>query len=84
MLEEQGDKMPEEKRSALQSLLDEMKTAVKDKKTEDITRLEEEINKIWNEVASAMYASQATAEPNTTEEVKNDDNIQNADFEEVK
>ena len=45
---------------------------------------EEEINKIWNEVASAMYASQATAEPNTTEEVKNDENIQNADFEEVK
>ena len=84
MLEEQGDKMPEEKRSALQSLLDEMKTAVKDKKTEDIIRLEEEINKIWNEVASAMYASHATAEPNATEEVKNDENIQNADFEEVK
>jgi molecular chaperone DnaK len=84
MLEEQGDKMPEDKRTALQSLLDEMKTAVKDKKVEDIARIEEEINKIWNEVASAMYASQATTEPNPTEEVKNDDNIQNADFEEVK
>jgi hypothetical protein len=76
--------MSEDKRSALQSLLEEMKTAVKDKNVDEINRLEDEINKIWNEVASAMYASQATAEPNTTEEVKNDDNIQNADFEEVK
>ena len=86
MLEEQGDKIPEDKRTAMQSLLEEMKTAVKDKKADDINRLEEEINKIWNEVASAMYASQvqeqATQSANPTEEA-NGENVQNADFEEV-
>ena len=84
MLEEHGDKVPEEKRTALQELLDKMRTAVKDKNVEDINRLEEEINKLWNEFAEVMYSSQASAESNPTEEVKNDDNIQNADFEEVK
>lgn len=84
MLEEQGDKVPEDKRTVLQSMLEEMKNAVKDKNVEEINRLEGEINKIWNELASIMYASQTTTEPNTTEEVKNDENIQNADFEEVK
>ena len=84
MLEEQGDKVPEDKRTALQSMLEEMKTAVQNKNVEEINRLEGEINKIWNELASIMYASQTTTEPNPTEEVKTDDNIQNADFEEVK
>ena len=84
MLEEHGDKVPEEKRTALQDLLEKMRTAVKDKNVEDINRLEEEINKLWNEFAEVMYSSQASAESNPTEEVKNDDNIQNADFEEVK
>lgn len=84
MLEEHGDKVPEEKRTALQDLLDKMKTAVKDKNVEDINRLEEEINKLWNELAAILYSSQASAESNPTEEVKNDENIQNADFEEVK
>ena len=84
MLEEQGDKVPEDKRTALQSMLEEMKNAVKDKNVEEINRLEGEINKIWNELASIMYASQTITEPNPTEEVKTDDNIQNADFEEVK
>jgi molecular chaperone DnaK len=86
MLEEQGDKMPEDKRTEMQSLLDEMKTAVKDKKADDINSLEEKINKIWNEVASAMYASQAqeqaTQSANPTEEA-NGENVQNADFEEI-
>jgi molecular chaperone DnaK len=86
MLEEQGDKMSEEKRTAMQSLLEEMKTAVKDKKVEDINRLEEEINKVWNEVASAMYASQAqeqAAQSANPTENTNEENIQNADFEEI-
>ena len=84
MIEEQGDKIPEEKRTALQGLLEEMKNAVKDKKVEDINRIEEEINKIWNELASAMYANQATTESSSTDNNVSDENIQNADFEEVK
>ena len=85
MLEEQGDKIPEDKRTILQGLLEEMKNAVKDKKVEDINRTEEEINKIWNELASAMYASQAqpTQESTSSENNETDENIQNADFEEV-
>ena len=83
MLEEQGDKIPEDKKSALQELLEEMKTAVKEKNIDSINSLEEQINKVWNELASVMYAQQQDQSASTSSE-NNNENIQNADFEEVK
>ena len=83
MLEEQGDKIPEDKKSALQELLEEMKTAVKEKNIDGINSLEEQINKVWNELASVMYAQQQDQSASTSSE-NNNENIQNADFEEVK
>lgn len=83
MLEEQGDKLPEDKKSALQGLIEEMKNAVKEKNVDGINSLEEQINKMWNELASIMYA-QSQDQTTSTSSENNDENIQNADFEEVK
>jgi molecular chaperone DnaK len=85
MLEEQSDKMDETSKSKLTELIEQMRTAVKDKNVEDINRLEVEMNNVWNEVASAMYASQATQQETTqtTEGTSNEENIQDATFEEV-
>ncbi len=85
MLEEQSDKMDETSKSKLTELIEQMRTAVKDKNVEDINRLEGEMNNVWNEVASAMYASQATQQETTqtTEGTSNEENIQDATFEEV-
>ena len=83
MLEEQGDKLPEDKKSALQGLIEEMKNAVKEKNVDGINSLEEQINKMWNELASIMYAQPQDQTTSTSSE-NNDENIQNADFEEVK
>ena len=86
MLEEQSDKLSDDNKNALNGLLEQMKNAVKDKNVDEINRIEGELNKVWNEIASAMYASQAqqTAEPTQENDNQNDENIQNADFEEVK
>lgn len=85
MLEEQSDKMDETSKSKLAELIEQMRTAVKDKNVEEINRLEGEMNNVWNEVASAMYASQATQQETTqtTEGTSNEENIQDATFEEV-
>lgn len=86
MLEEQSDKLSDDNKNALNGLLEQMKNAVKDKNVDEINRIEGELNKVWNEIASAMYASQAqqTAESTQENDNQNNENIQNADFEEVK
>lgn len=83
MMEEQADKLSEENKTKLQSLVDEMKEVVKEKKVEDINRIEGEINAIWNEIAAAMYsqAQQTTSEQTTSE--NNGEDVQDATFEEV-
>jgi len=90
MIEEQSDKLSEENKSKLSALVEDMKTAVKDKKVDDINRLEGEINNVWNEIASVMYAQAQQTQDTTSsanETVVNEqptDEVQDANFEEVK
>lgn len=90
MIEEQADKLSEENKSKLSALVEDMKTAVKDKKVDDINRLEGEINNVWNEIASVMYAQAQQTQDTTSsanETVVNEqptDEVQDANFEEVK
>jgi molecular chaperone DnaK len=86
LMEDQGDKIDENTKTKITELIDQMKTAVKEKNVSEINRLEEEINKVWNEVASAMYASQTQTNTQTDTSSNNDtntENIQDATFEEV-
>lgn len=83
MIEEQSDKLSEENKNKLQSLVEEMKNAVKDKNVDSINRIEGEINSVWNEIAAAMYSqAQQTPQEQPTSE-NNGDEIQDATFEEV-
>lgn len=80
MIEEQGEKLTEENKSTLNDYLEKLRNAVKDKNVGEINRIENEMNSVWNEIASKLYASQSNSE-----KTQNgfDENIQNADFEEV-
>lgn len=80
MIEEQGEKLTEENKSTLNDYLEKLRNAVKDKNVGEINRIENEMNSVWNKIASKLYASQSNSE-----KTQNgfDENIQNADFEEV-
>ena len=85
MIEEQADKLSDENKTKLSALVEQMKIAVKDKNVEDINRLESELNGVWNEIATAMYAQaqQEQASETVVNENATDNNIQDANFEEV-
>lgn len=85
MIEEQADKLSDENKTKLSALVEQMKIAVKDKNVEDINRLESELNGVWNEIATAMYAQaqQEQASETVVNEGTTDNNIQDANFEEV-
>lgn len=84
MMEDQKETLSEENKKSLEGLVEQMKTAVSEKNVDEINRLEGEINKVWNEVASAMYAQQPQPETKTSENTTTEENIQDATFEEVK
>lgn len=87
MLEEMADKLSDDDKSKLNELIEQMKKAVSDKNIEDIKRIESEINTKWNEISTKMYSQQQanpSAETNsTTEEKKDDSNVEDASYEEV-
>jgi len=53
-LRENGDKVPADKKSALETPLNALKEAVKAQNVADIDRLTEELNKVMSEVYSSM------------------------------
>lgn len=87
LLENFKDKISDDDKKTIQNLLDEMKQAIKDKNADKINELEKKINDAWQPISQKMYAQNAES-TNTGEEVnndtKNDENVKDADFEEVK
>ena len=57
-LRENGDKVPADKKSQLETPLNALKEAVKAQNVADIDRLTEELNKVMGEVYSAMSGAQ--------------------------
>jgi len=56
-LKELGDKIPAEKRPALEGSLDKLREAYKNGTIESIKSAMEEVNKEWSEIASQLYQS---------------------------
>ena len=86
MLEEQKEHVSEEEKSKIEGYLDAMRAAVKEKDVPKINELEGQINAVWQEISMKMYTQQpqggtSQQRPNNT---TNGDNIEDADFEEVK
>ena len=87
-LEEFKDKLNDDDRKSLDDSVEKLKKAKESSNVDDIREAVDELNKNWNEVASKMYASAKEQEPekstDTSEEKKKDDEeIEDADFEVV-
>ena len=93
-LKELGDKLPGDKKSAIESALQKLKDAHKAGDIASIDAAISELNNAWHAASQQMY--QGGAQPggnqqnagsqnsNNTNSSSSDDNIQDADFEEVK
>lgn len=81
MIKEQEGNITEDEKSSLNTLLESMKNAVKDRNVDEINSLEKSINEKWNEISTRIYQnqSQQTEQP----QQENTENIQDANFEEV-
>ena len=93
MLDNFKDKISEDDKKKIQDLVDEMKQAVKDKDVNKINDLEKKINDAWQPISQKMYSTQGNVNTNNSagdntnsaNDSNNDkDNVQDADFEEVK
>lgn len=87
LLEEQKANLTEEEKNNVQSLIDEMKEAVKNKDLSKINTLESSINTAWNTISQRVYAQGQQQTTTQTDEASAEapveDNVQDADFEEV-
>jgi len=91
-LKELGDKIPADKRPALEGSLEKLKEAYKNGTIESIKSAMEELNKEWSEIASNLYQSQnpESAQPDAGTESESagkgkktggDGNVENAEYE---
>ncbi|MEG1684860.1 MAG: molecular chaperone DnaK [Bacteroides sp.] len=98
-LEELGDKLPAEKKATIQAAVDKLKAAHKAQDLAGIDAAMAEVNKEFQSASEQMYAQGAGQQPGAQAgpdmnaggqanqnagSTKQDDNIQDADFEEVK
>ncbi len=96
-LKELGDKIPADKKAPIEKALEELKAAHKAQDVAAIDRATEALNTAFHAASQDMYnaanaqgAQNAGSDFNTTQQqsnagsASNDDNVQDADFEEVK
>ncbi|HCD37017.1 molecular chaperone DnaK [Chlorobium phaeovibrioides] len=85
-LEELGDKIPADKRPAIDGALEKLKDAHKNGTTETIQSGMEELSKVWSEVAADLYKEEPQGNPEGGSapegEKKGDDgSVENAEYE---
>ncbi|MFA5620621.1 MAG: molecular chaperone DnaK [Weeksellaceae bacterium] len=91
-LKEYGDKLPADKKSAIESALENLKTAHSTQDVGQIDAAMEKMNEVWNaasqDIYSAMNSGQQqdgpTADASSDSNSGNDGNVEDVDFEEVK
>lgn len=92
MMEEQKDNITSDEKEKLEGLVNELKEAVKTKNVDKISSLEASINEAWQSISQRVYGQQQQSS-NTEQQTQNDEfndataaqeEVQDADFEEVK
>ena len=89
-LKEFSDKLPADKKGAIEGALSELKTAYDSKDLGNIEAALNKINTVWQQASEDLYKAQqggATGQPNASGQQQqggNTDNVQDVDFEEVK
>ena len=84
-IKEFSDKLTEEDKTALDSKLGQLKTAFSEKDLEKIDLASNELNQTWSEISTRIYqqSQQQAGSTNDSTDPQNDE-VQDADFEEVK
>ncbi len=86
-LKEFGDKLSEDKKSGIETALAELKTAYETRNVEEIKPKTEALDAAWMAASEELYKAQAEAQSSaesTGSQQQDGDNVQDADFEEVK
>lgn len=89
-LKEYGDKIPADKKSSIEAVLERLKEAHKNKDLAGIDATMNEINQLWNSISQEMYNAQNQQAPNqephvdSNESSPKDAEVTDVDFEEVK
>ncbi len=91
-LKEYGDKIPADKKSAIESALENLKTAHATQEVAQIDPAVEKLNEVWAAASQEIYAAmneQQGANPDASAEPSNEttdqgDQVEDVDFEEVK
>ena len=86
-LKEFGDKLSEDKKAGIETALAELKTAYETRNVEEIKPKIEALDAAWMAASEELYKAQAEAQPSaesTGSQQQDGDNVQDADFEEVK
>ncbi len=85
-LKEYGDKIPADKRTAIETAMNALKEAHKAQNIADIDKYTAELNNAWNAASQDIYAQQqqAGAQQQPNQGQGQDQNVTDVDFEEVK
>lgn len=85
-LKEFGDKLSADKKAAIETAVAELKTAFEAKDAEAVKTKTEALDAAWMAASEELYKAQAEAQPNPNAGQQNSgsDDVQDADFEEVK
>src|SRR5690554_1315863 len=91
-LKEYGDKIPADKKGAIETALEELKTAHASQEVAQIDPATEKLNEAWNAASQELYAAmneggQAGPTPNAngaSDSSSGDSEVEDVDFEEVK
>ena len=86
-LKDVGEKIPADKKEALETALAELKAAKEANDAEGMDKASEKLNAAWEAASQDIYnASQQAPETgqNTTESTENSENVQDVQYEEVK
>ena len=81
-IEEFGDKLDEIDKTKLESVLKELKEAIKNKDMEAITTLKEKLTSDWNEISTKLY--ETTQEGDVNQEPPVEESTTDVEYEEVK
>jgi molecular chaperone DnaK len=82
-IKEFSDKLTEDDKSTLNSNLDELKSAHSEKDLEKIDLTSQKLNESWQTISTRLYQQQSETGESNQSEGQNDE-VQDADFEEVK
>ncbi|MDE7356155.1 MAG: molecular chaperone DnaK [Rikenellaceae bacterium] len=85
-LKEYGDKIPADKRAAIEAALGKLKEAHKEGKVDQLEPITTELQNAWQAASQDIYASQGAQQDagQTSSAPKDDNGVTDVDFEEVK